>query len=499
MGENNIGIDAHSNKLPRWLIVILLIIPIVIAFFQTRILDNDFYFLYPTGKYIVKSGFPHTDVLSMNSTMKIVVQQWLSSVIFYYAYSLFGKYGVFFLIYACYSAICILTYRLTLLITKNELLSILITWLSGFFLFFHFMVSRPHIFTYIVILTEVFILEKYVQSNKKRFLTVLPILSLFLINLHAAMWPMIFVFMAPYIVPAALSYSKRFNRFACGRLIPLLVSMGISIAVGFINPYGITNMLYMTSTLGNNHISSIGEMGSTSTESTYGFLFFFLLLLMGAITFAQKKHPFSLRLFLLFTGTLIMAVLHYKGIPYFLLFGFPSFGYMVKDIRFSISNHYQQSKGKTILTVVFLASTLAFTCKQLYDFSQIVNKNDLIHYKQLDETIDILNQYNGNITLFTDFDDAQYLEFYGYHAFVDGRAELFLEKNNGEFDYFEEYYEFAVGKKYYKDFLDKYQFNFLILNKIKNQNIYILVSHDEDYELIYESDGVTLFKRTVDY
>lgn len=481
-----------SNKLPKWLIAILLIIPIVLACFQTRILDNDFYFLYPTGEYIVKNGFPHTDILSMHASMKIVVQQWLSSVLFYFAYSQFGKYGVIALIYLCYSIINYLLFRLSLLISRNELLSILLTWLSGFYLFFYFIVSRPHVFTYIVILAEVLILEKYVQTNKKAYLLGLPVLSCLLINLHAAMWPMLFVFMAPYIVSAALILFKRLKKHACGSLWLLLFSMSVCVATGFLNPYGIKNVLYMFSTSGQNHINSIGEMSPTSTGTTYGFIFFFLLLAMSFITFVRKNHPFVLRFFLLFTGTLFMALMHYKAIPYFLFFGIASFGYMLKDIKITIQ---PQNKISKYFIAAFLLVSFAFSCKQIYEFSQIMNKSELTHYERLDEVIQILDHSQEEVILYTDFDDAQYLEFYGYPAFVDGRAELFLKKNNGEYDYFEEYYDFVMGLTYYRDFLDKYDFNYLIINFEKQPDIYTLIVHDNDFEVIYESEGVYLFKR----
>ena len=251
----------------------------------------------------------------------------------------------------------------------------------------------------------------------------------------------------------------------------------------------------MASTSGQNHINSIGEMSSTSTESTYGLVFFILLISMGLILFIRKNHPFLLRFFLLFIGTLFMALMHYKGIPYFLLFGITSFGYVIKDIKFSLTFPFKKSKRNILLMALLISLCFTFLCVQLIDFSHLVNQSDLIHYDRLDEVIEILDNSNEDIILYTDFDDAQYLEFHGYKVFVDGRAELFLKKNNGEYDYFEEYYAFAMGITYYRDFLDKYQFNYLIINNERYPNIYTLISHDKDFEIIYESDNVYLFKK----
>ena len=86
MSDNAVSIQPALKKTGKIPVIIIILVPFIISFFQLRIIDNDFYFLYATGEYIVKNGFPFTDMLSMHSSMKIIVQQWLSSVIFYYLY-----------------------------------------------------------------------------------------------------------------------------------------------------------------------------------------------------------------------------------------------------------------------------------------------------------------------------------------------------------------------------------------------------------------------------
>ena len=62
------------NSMPKWFLLLLNLLPLVFALTIKSSIDNDFYFLYPTGEYIVNNGFPTTDFLSMHSTMTIVVQ-----------------------------------------------------------------------------------------------------------------------------------------------------------------------------------------------------------------------------------------------------------------------------------------------------------------------------------------------------------------------------------------------------------------------------------------
>ena len=105
-----------------------------------------------------------------------------------------------------------------------------------------------------------------------------------------------------------------------------------------------------------------------------------------------------------------------------------------------------------------------------------------------------MDQSGKDIILFANFNDGQYLEYHGYHPYIDGRAELFLEKNNKEFDYFEEYYDLYTSRIYYKDFLNKYNFNYLVVDQAVDRYLYLSLIHDKDYEIIYESEDTVLFK-----
>ena len=154
MSANEITLKPEAKKKQKLTIAIILLIPFVISLFQLRSLDNDFYFLYTTGEYILKNGFPLTDMLSMHSSMKIIVQQWLSAVIFYYIYSFLGKHGIIIVLYMCYAAICLLTYRYIKLITNKPLLSSAIASLINFLVFDAYMATRPQMFTYVILLAN---------------------------------------------------------------------------------------------------------------------------------------------------------------------------------------------------------------------------------------------------------------------------------------------------------------------------------------------------------
>ena len=489
----------NSKEMPLWCKILFLSLPIIISFFQIRILDNDFYFLYKIGEYIVNRGFPYTDVLSMHSSMKIVVQQWLSAVIYYYAYNALGQYGVIGIIYICNAGICILTYRFISLITKNDFVSLLFTGVINFFMFDPFIVTRPQVFTYLILLGTVCLLETHVQTKKAAYLIGLPVLSLLLINLHAAMWPMLLVFMLPYILDSIPLKIEKFKKEPNGNCLFLLGSFAVSIVMGLINPYGVENMLYLTKSYGHSSFNLILEMKPTSLTATEGIMFFIAIALTGIVALFIKKRALTVRFFLLYAGTLALGLMQIKGIPYFFMFGLPAFAYMIKDFELSSITKYTAkiaTKRLKILTIIFFASAFIYLCVARLNQTREANMSMLLHRYDLDKCIEELQNSDYPIVfLYTNFNDGQYLEFYGFRPYIDGRAEVFLEQNNKYYDVFDEYYCLFNGGIYYKDFLDKYGFNYMILGKDMDSCIYESVIHDSDYEIVYESYDVVLVKR----
>lgn len=502
MSDNAVSIQPALKKTGKLPVIIIVLIPFIISFFQLRFIDNDFYFLYATGEYIVKNGFPFTDMLSMHSSMKIVVQQWLSSVIFYYIYLYLGKYGIFALLYICYAAICYLTFSLSKLITNNPIVSAFTTAIANFLVFDAFMVTRPQMITYVILLTEVYLLEKHVQTKNVKYLFAIPVLSLLLINLHGAMWAMLLVFMLPYLVSAVFFKTKNFTLEAQGNLLALLATFAGSIVVGLLNPYSWEAMIYLTTSYGQSSLSIISEMHATSLDSTEGFTLFIVLGVIFLIVCFIKKRLIARRFFLLFAGTLLLGLLQIKGIPYFYLIGIPAFTYMIKDFDPAILKKplkdYDNKKYKT-LAGIFLTLCLVYVCEARFFTTKELNESREKHYKRLDEVIAILDQSEEPVVLYTNFNDGQYLEFNGYHPFIDGRAELYLYKNNKEYDYFIEYSSLKAAGYYYREFVDKYEFNYFILNKSTDSYLYFSLLHDKEYELVYYSYDVNLFvKKTAE-
>lgn len=59
------------------------IIPLLLSTTIKISKERDIWFILSYGKYILKNGLPNHDILSMHNNFSLVVQQWLSDIIYY--------------------------------------------------------------------------------------------------------------------------------------------------------------------------------------------------------------------------------------------------------------------------------------------------------------------------------------------------------------------------------------------------------------------------------
>lgn len=493
---------TNINNAPRWFKALMLLSVFIGAVLIKTEIDADMFFMLPTGKYILENGFPVTDFLSMHSSMDIIVQQWLSDIIFYGIYKILGEAGLIALVFVCFAAYSVLIFKLCRLISSNFFISYLAVFISNFYVANLFMQTRPQIFTYIIIVCELLALEYYIKTKKAVYLAALPVLSVLLVNLHSSMWLMLIVFMLPYIVQAIPIKIGKIKQEPCCKLWHLLIAAIAVVLFGLINPYGIKAELYLFSSYGYEEINSlIGEMQPTNLTEPYGIIFFALIGLVVILCIAYKKGSFQTHHALLILGTLVLALSSYKGIAYFFIGAVPSITYYFKDKQFMIesSDKPQNSKDKKKRTALIgsfcaLLCVLAVTVVSTQGGSEKQAEPSTIPEKAQGFMEYLEKEDKGNMVLYAGFNTGAYLEFNGYKPYLDARAELFLKDNNHEFDYFSEYYSLVNGSVYYKDFLDKYGFTHLV---VEGKEAYLLNSlqHDSDYELIYSDEYYSLFEK----
>lgn len=437
--------------------------------------ETDIWFLFSHGRYILNNGFPHLEFLTIHENLHFVMQQWAWSFVLYLLYHYLGSIGVILLVGIINILIIFFLYKLCMRICNNSYFSYLIVAIIDLLLELNFVTPRPQIFSLLLLLIVVYILER-----KDKSLFFLPVISLFLINFHASMWLMIFIICLPFVA----EYIIRKDKY----IFKLLLLMIISFLVGFINPYTWEAMMYIFSSYGielfNKLIVEMRQFSLTGENYVvYNSIQFLILFIIEIITIIFNVKKTSIHSIFLVLGLSIMAFLNLRNISLFLVCSLPYASIALKN---RIVIDYEL---KTKYIIIFLAIIPLLFSYKAYRGTYILRDK---------ETADVVNvldtKYDKRkIKLFNDFNNGPYLEYKGYRTYIDSRAEVFIKKINHKEDIFNEYFEVLIGKINYEKFINKYNFSVLIVTK--DSNIYDYLNNNSNFNTIYTKNNIIVFEK----
>jgi hypothetical protein len=489
LGHNLSGGERmRASRLSREqrLISLLLLLPCLTV---GKTLNNDIWFILNCGRYVIQNGIPYMEPFTIHEGLSFVMQQWLTSVIFWMSYDIGRGIGLKILVLLVYILIIFITFKLCMTLSMDNFLVSFAVTLFATILISPFITERPYIFMFLITILEIYFLEKYINSNKIMFLTALPVLSTLLINLEAAIWPILFVILIPYFIDSFRFKFKFIEGQGFGKTNLVIAGLGM-FAAGFVNPYGFSAMAYLFKSYGIDEISSwIIEMHCADINTTFGKVIFFTFLTMLISVVIYKKGNYRLRFILLALGTSYMALSSLRSFPTFVICGIIPMSFYFKD--FEIKNIENKNDTRTlfirkvliIILIVMIGSLCIFKLKEPADVS----------LQELSSNVDYLeNLNNKDMKLYTGYNYGGYLEFRGFKVYMDGRAEVFLKSNNKKDDIFIEYYKLQHGRIYYRDVLDKYDFDYLLVSD--EEAIYYCLDYDGDYKLIHSSSHYKIYE-----
>jgi hypothetical protein len=485
--ELNVKAKALDQK-TKIIFIFLMFLP---CFLVHSELDNDIWFLLSSGRYVLQHGIPYIEPLTMHQNMHFVMQQWLSAVLFWGVYSKLGAVGLIVLVFLVYVCIVTVSYRLNCLISgKNHISAFLATFFTSVLLSM-FMTTRPMIFTFFILFLEMYVLERYIATGKAVYLIPLPFLSALSVNLHAAMWLFQYVLLVPYVIDS-FRFQISTVKGQGYRKSYLLIAIGCMLAAGFINPYGLGAMTYLFRSYGYTEIGFVNEMMPANINTALGAVIFGTFLIVGAVYFLYKKGTIRIRYILLTLGTAFLALSSTRSFALFIVCGLFPLSYFLKDIRLPKSKKEPKKNTRWIrivlLTLVMLELVYVFggRINTLFKSNMEPDVAGAVNYL-------VKNEDTDHMVLYTGYDDGGYAEFVGLKPFIDPRAEVFVEKNNHVADIMKEYCLMEIGRIYYKDVLDKYQFTHLVVSQTDLITTYL--AHDSDYEKIYDDTLFAVYKK----
>jgi len=484
--------SKNKFKINIKFLYLLYFIPFILYFTTIVSMGVDIWYMLAEAKYIVNNGFPYTDILTFHEGFKLVIQQWLSTLIFYGIHKLIGEKGLILFSFLIFILIEFFLYKLCNLISNNKkTLSILISGIISILLvFFNYLDVRPQLFTFLILIIWIYILEKYNKTNNKKVLFILPLLSILQINLHAAYWWFLFVYSLPFLAEYLYQIVIEKNKKQKSKFTTILIFITISFFCGFINPYGIDSMIYLFNGTNSYVNEFIGEMIPPKIFSKMGIaivLILFINYIIGIKYYAKHKELKISYLLLLF-GSLIISFHAYKSSVFILIFGTYYWAYYLRNIKFKHIIDTKSIKISIIVIIIPIAVTLIgyFTNHIVYGYSaSIVTGKDIYSY---------IVDYNDNheTKVYGSYKIGGYLEYLGIKPYIDTRAEFFLKSHNKKRNVFVEHYDLQHYLLDADVFINTYNFTHLIVD---DSDVLFHYDDIEGYTLLDENEYLKLYIR----
>ena len=166
-----------NYKPSKYVCYLYFFIPIFVCSIISLDKEADIWFLLNHGKYVLENGFSTIEPFTIHHGLNFVMQQWLSAVIFYVSYSLFGKYGLRIILIIVNCLILHFLYKLCMVLSNNKFrLSVVCSCITQTLLLIFF-VPRPWIFTFLNLIIVLYIMELYYKKNNMKSLYFLPLIS----------------------------------------------------------------------------------------------------------------------------------------------------------------------------------------------------------------------------------------------------------------------------------------------------------------------------------
>lgn len=474
------------------------IFSILIIVFAVSIVDktfqNDTFFIIPIGNYVLQNGITTDEHFTWHEGLKFE-HSGVFDVIIATFYNIADFNGVYIFTLIMTSLIGITLFNI-LLQRKNNILIAFLTTLTAIYFAKDKFTARAQIISYLMFIIEIYLIENLLETQKKRYILGLVLVSIVIANFHSSVWPMYFILFLPYIAEYLLKKFKMDNIF--NKVIAeeiniklLLITFIISLFSGLCTPTGIAPYTDMIKVLSGVSTQFISELGAVSIIANEGM---FISLLMYIVILSSNNVKIKVSDLCMVAGLFLMGLMANRNTAFVYLIGAISCARMVNGID-NFQNGMDEITMKlseknsyiTILSIVVI-------CISAINYVDRINQSfvDETRYP-VEATEYILENLDiENMRIFNHFNFGSYLEFKGVPVFIDSRSGIYCEEFNNT-SILQDWLDAAYGTSHYKDIVEKYNITHMLLYKTEIINTYI--SEDTDYYILYEDDNFALYEK----
>ena len=481
--------------------IVFLCIGITIKSFQ-----NDTFYIIKLGNYIFKNGIDFKDHWCWVTSLPYTYPHWLYDVFLYLVYNFFGYLGVYISTIVLFIILIVSIYVINLKMTKNEFLSSLIAIVS-LICMKPFVTARGQLISIILLLFEIYFLE----NMKKRNIIYLCIISLLIANVHATIWPIVFVLYLPYIVEFLVIKLKNKimsiprNNIKLGincyndkiilekndNIKYIFVSFILSLCMGLFSPSKICYTYVFKVMLGDSQKYILEHASMVIVQQPL----FLALLVIVLLIMIFTKTKIKLRDLFMLSGLIFMSLFSVRHLMLFIVLGGVFISRLVinfleleDDKTFDILYDFVCSNNLVcvvLLLMVVLGSYRNFNNSLKMNY---VNVKDypVEAVKYIKKNLDYKNMH-----LYNDYNYGSYLLFNDVPVFIDSRCDLYLKEfNNKNINIFDDAVDIIYN---YESKFKKYKVNYVL---IKTDDIFsVILKKDDNYKILYKDSNFVLYER----
>lgn len=480
-------------------------------------MQNDTYYTISIGEHIIENGIDMQDPFSWHENLPYTYPHWAYDVGTYLVYSageaiggLMGAYGAIYITTCILAALLgIAIYKVNEKLVGNKLISFIIT-IASIYLLRGYIAARAQLVTFILFVLEIYFIEKFLQTPKKRYVLGLVLIPILIANIHCAVWWFYFVLYLPYIAEYIISKMMKkqegtiFNKVEFNQnknVKYLIIVMIVCLFTGLLTPLGDVPYTYLIKTMMGNTTSNINEHLPMTIINHVE-----ILVAVALIVFLLVCSKAKLKLcdaFML-CGLIFLMLYSRRQLTMFVLVC----GIILNKLLADTLNNYKENGVGILEDILLKKFGIAMISLLIVIFSVyfVVDKKDHTFVDNSTYPVEasewILENLNlEKIKLFNEYNYGSYLLYKGIPVFIDSRADLYAPEFNtptgkaedGK-DIFSDFISASNLNTFYESTFEKYEITHVILYRNSKMNLVICNTNDGTYNCVYEDDYFTIYE-----
>ncbi len=498
------------------IILIILIVMFCMAISPIT-MQNDTYYAIAIGEHILENGIDMKDPFSWHENLPYTYPHWGYDVATYLVYSvgegISGEAGGYFAIYLVTTLISallgVILFKVNKKICKNTIISFALTLLVIYALK-SYIAARAQLVTFILFVLEIYFIESFLETPKKRYVVGLISIPILIANLHVAVWWFYFILYIPYIAEYVIAkISKIENKTICEKIQIegnkntryLIIIMIVCLITGFLSPLGTTTYTYLVKTMIGNTTSNISEhLPMTIIHHIEALVGIVAIVLVLVCTKAKIK----LRDAFMICGLILLAIYSKRQESILFLVGAIIFNKLLTQAL----ENYKEDGIKMLESILLSKIPIALISLLIVILSVhfILQKEGNAFVSKSTYPVDasewILNNLDlEEIKLFNQYNYGSYLLYKGIPVFIDSRADLYAPEFNTSTgktkdgkDIFGDFIDAEYLNVFYEEIFEKYDITHVILYRNSKMNLMICNTNDGKYNCLYEDKYFTVYE-----